>query len=109
MNKLLSILGTILLLTACGDKVSTYAKSVGQCGENWGTKLISHNGSAVELSKPMDILDSLNIPRETLTTDSLGPLAVCIICENCPSGWYYLLDAESIHEEQLIELGFMLK
>jgi len=48
----------------------------------------------------------MDITITALQMDSLHQLYVCATCHDCPSGWYYILEADVAYSAQLEDLGF---
>lgn len=84
---------------------ATYHKSQGQCGETWGEDFLDYEpGTAEDTAR--ELLADMDITITALQMDSLHQLYVCATCHDCPSGWYYILEADVAYSAQLEDLGF---
>lgn len=112
MKKLIIFLMLSLVTYSCNedtedprDDLIAFQKSQGQCGETWGTRFLDYeNGKG--LAAAAQFLDSVNISTNGLRIYSLDQGAICVTCHDCPSGWYYILDAHPDDEQVLIDLQF---
>lgn len=101
------MLGAILMLGSCGEETAIYKKSQGLCGETWGDTFINYEPEEA-LAAATTVLDSLGISTETISIDSIDQGAVCVTCHDCPSGFYFVVEAKTEYESELLSLGFQL-
>ena len=100
------IIVSLLFLFSCGDReTTTYKKAQGQCGETWGDKFLDYEVGG-GLAAAENRLNELGIKADDMTLDSLELLWVCVTCQDCNNGWFYVITTSSDNEDILLEQGF---